>query len=96
MRRRVLAAVLAFSCVAALVGPQAHAQAPAVPPAASTPPASVGEFQGASCLVGGVAATAVTATMTRGVMPIVASLVAGCAIGWLAAPSLLGILRKMQ
>jgi hypothetical protein len=98
MLRRVLIAVLALAFFAASAAPAAYAQAqaPAPPPPAATPPASVPEFQGASCLVGGAAAAAVSATVSRGVLSFVTAAAAGCAIGWLASPYLLTVWRKVQ
>jgi len=98
MLRRVLVAPLAIACVLSFAPLPASAQAPAVPsvPAASTPPASVAEYQGSSCLVGGVTAAAITLALSRGLFTVAASAAAGCAIGWLGSPHLLTLWRKLQ
>jgi hypothetical protein len=102
MLRRVLIALLALAFLAASATPAAYAQAPAmpavpaIPPAAETPPTSVAEYQGASCLVGGIAAAVAGTVFGRGLLTVAAAAVAGCAVGWLGSPHLLTLWRKVQ
>jgi hypothetical protein len=94
MHRRTIGAIVALSCVAALAGQSAHAQAPANP-APNVFPSSYEELRGSNCLIGGIIGGGAALYSRLPLLATAGVVIAGCAVGSLAGPGIAALWRKI-